>query len=274
MATRLACKKLRKKQGLKVIYTAHGFHFYKGAPKKNWILYYPIEKLCSRWTDVLITINKEDYELAKTKLKTKKIEYLPGVGLNIKQFTDCKIDKEQKRKELNLPNEAFVVLSVGELNENKNHKVVIEALAQLNNSSIHYVIAGVGEKKDSLILLAKEVGVNLHVLGFREDVCEIYKASDVFVFPSFREGLGLAAIEALASGLPLICSDNRGTREYQFDGVIVCDPHNSSEFATAIQRVLTDKANIMSAYNQDNLSIFDSHTINKHIKSLYSEVIL
>ena len=109
MATRFACKKLRKKQGVKVIYTAHGFHFYKGAPKKNWLIYYPIEKICSKWTDALITINKEDYLFAKKKMKTKKIEYVPGVGVDTEKIALVKVDREKKRKELNLSDSAFLI---------------------------------------------------------------------------------------------------------------------------------------------------------------------
>lgn len=210
LVTRIGCKKLRKNKKIKVIYTAHGFHFYKGAPKKNWIIYYPIEKVCSKWTDVLITINKEDYEFAKSKMKTKKIFYIPGVGIDIKKFDSTVVNKEEKRKKLGIPQNAYLVLSVGELNANKNHETIIKAIAKLNDCTIHYMIAGKGDKEEELKMLAEKNGVNLHLIGYRNDVAELYKISDLYVHPSFREGLPVSVMEAIASKIPIICSDIRG----------------------------------------------------------------
>ena len=238
--TRLACRENRK-GGLKVIYTAHGFHFYKGAPLKNWLLYYPIEKFCSRFTDVLITINHEDFELAKKKMKTKRIEYVPGVGVDVDKFANTVVDRAAKRRELGIPEDAFLLLSVGELNENKNHQIVIQALAELKNPNIHYMIAGKGPLHDYLLDLAKDSGVEkqVHLLSYRNDVAELYKTADVDVFPSIREGLGLAAVEGMAAGLPLICADNRGTREYAVhnENAIVCQHGNVKEFGSAILKL-------------------------------------
>ena len=123
--TRLVCRKLRKKMGLKVFYTAHGFHFYKSAPKLNWMVYYPVEKFCSRFTDKLITINKEDFELAKNKFKAKEVLYVPGVGVDLSRFENIEVNREAKRREIGVPADAFLLLSVGELNENKNHEKII-----------------------------------------------------------------------------------------------------------------------------------------------------
>jgi len=114
MATRLACKSLRKKNKLKVIYTAHGFHFYKGAPKKNWLIYYPIERYCSKFTDALIVINTEDYDFAKRKMKSKNIYYVPGVGIDVNSFKNHVVDGKEKRKEIGVPEDSFLILSVGE----------------------------------------------------------------------------------------------------------------------------------------------------------------
>lgn len=214
VCTRLACKSFRK-NGLKVIYTAHGFHFYQGAPLKNWLVYYPIEKYCSRFTDVLITINQEDYALAKKKMKAKKTEYVPGVGIDVDKFRNTVVDRTAKRKELGIPKNAFLLLSVGELNANKNHQIVIRALAQLNDSNIHYMIAGKGDLHDELIDLANRLGVaeQVHLLGYRNDVAELYKTADVYCLPSIREGLNVSVMEAMASGLPVICSCIRGNTD-------------------------------------------------------------
>lgn len=242
--TRLVCRKFRKKNGLKVFYTAHGFHFYKGAPKLNWMVYYPVEKFCSRFTDKLITINKEDYELAKNKFKAKEVHYVPGVGIDLLRFENVQVDKTEKRKEIGVPEDAFLLLSVGELNENKNHQVIIRALAKLNDPNVHYAIAGVGDKKEYLLALASELGVSeqVHLLGYRKDIPELNHVSDVFCFPSLREGLGLAAIEAMSCGVPIVVADNRGTRSFALDGQngYICKSAFADGFAIAIATLMND----------------------------------
>lgn len=217
--TRLAARKARK-HGTKVLYTAHGFHFYKGAPFKNWLLYYPAEKICARYTDTLITINREDYELAKKKLHARRVEHVPGVGVDVQKIKSTQVDKTVKRRELGVPEAAFLLVSVGELNRNKNHEVVLRAIANLKDKNLHYVIAGRGELHTFLETLAKDLGIEsqIHLLGYRADVAEIYRAADVCVFPSMREGLPVAVIEAIASGLPVVAADNRGTRECVLEG--------------------------------------------------------
>lgn len=260
MCTRLACRKARKR-GVRVLYTAHGFHFYKGAPKKNWLLYYPVEKLCARYTDTLITINHEDYAFAEKKLKAREVTYVPGVGLDVKRFAQTTVDKSAKRREIGIPENAFMLLSVGELNANKNHSVVIRALAQINDNNIHYAVAGKGDKKDDLIRLAEELGVGnqVHLLGYRTDVAELYHASDIFVFPSFREGLSVSVMESLSCGLPVICSQIRGNVDLVQDGETGywADPFNPQSFAEAIKKLeegsdMSDRCRFASQkYEQD-----------------------
>ena len=126
MCTRFACRKARK-QGTKVFYTAHGFHFYKGAPLKNWLVYYPIEKICARLTDVLITINHEDYSLAQRKMRAKKVVLVPGVGIDVAMFASTNANRSEVREKIGVPENAVLLTSVGELNQNKNHIVVIRA---------------------------------------------------------------------------------------------------------------------------------------------------
>ena len=139
---------------MKVIYTAHGFHFFKGAPIQNWIIFYPIEKWLSKYTDVLITINKEDFNRAKKKFKMKKIEYVPGVGINIDYIKNVNVNKEKLKKELNIPLKNKVIISVGELSKRKNHELVIKALKDINN--VTYIICGQGNLKTHLNNLAKK----------------------------------------------------------------------------------------------------------------------
>ena len=268
---RMVCRKFRK-DGLKVIYTAHGFHFYNGAPLKNWLIYYPIEKFCSRFTDVLITINSEDFERAEKKMKAKCVDYIPGVGIDVDKFADAVVDRAAKRRELGIPEDAFLLFSVGELNKNKNHQIVIRALAELKNPDIHYMIAGQGPLYDFLLDLAKNLHVSdqIHLLGYRNDTAELYKTADVDVFPSIREGLGLAAVEGMAAGLPLICSDNRGTREYARVGenAIVCN--KLIEYVQAIDY-------LQAAENSESLgenarvvaNRFDKNNVNKIMMKIY-----
>ena len=189
---------------------AHGFHFYSGAPLKNWLLFYPVEKYLSRFTELLITINAEDYARA-SGFAAKRVEYLPGVGVDVARFRDCR--EAADRSALGVPEGAYMLLSVGELNVNKNHAEVLRALARIGDRNIHYVIAGDGPLRAELRSRAAEfgVGAQLHLAGYRHDMPELYRSADCFVFPSKREGLPVALIEAAASGLPLVCSRIRGS---------------------------------------------------------------
>lgn len=210
---RLANKHSKHYDSTRMIYTAHGFHFFKGNnPLKNF-LFRNIERYGARYTDTLITINKEDYAAAK-KFKLRKngtVEYVPGVGIDIDKINSIQGNKEELCKELNIPVDTILLLSVGELNDNKNHKVVIECLPKLPKN-VHYLICGVGPLKEEHKELAKKLDVSdrLHLLGYRNDVIRIMKSCDIFVFPSKREGLSVALMEAMACGLPCIASEIRG----------------------------------------------------------------
>lgn len=270
---RLACRKL---SNLKVFYTAHGFHFFKGAPIRNWLIYYPIEKWLSKYTDTIITINKEDYDRAKSKFEAKRVEYIPGVGIELEKFNKVEIDRSLKRNELGLPTEAFVVLSVGELNKNKNHEVIINAIHRLNDTNIHYVICGEGPLEEYLRKLSKEFGIEnqVHLLGFRTDIPEICKTSDVFAFPSYREGLGLAALEAMACGLPLVTSNIHGIVDYSVNGKTgyLCSPSDADSFINNINTLYIDldKRNLMAANNIDSVKKFNLHNVLNLMEQIYT----
>ena len=238
VVTRLAATKARK-NGTKVIYMVHGFHFYKGAPKLNWMVYYPIEKYMSQFCDEIVTINKEDYRRAK-KMHALSVRYIHGIGVDTKRLQKSK-EQSDIRKELELKKDDFLVLSVGELNANKNHKVIIQALARLNDSSIHYLICGKGDLLNELQELAKKnhMDKNVHFLGYRNDVMDICSQADLFAFPSYREGLGLAALEAMYAALPLITSNIRGPVDFMENGKTgyICSPDDSGAFAAAIKKM-------------------------------------
>ena len=244
VAARIAAKRSRRKP--KVIYTAHGFHFYKGAPILNWLLFYTAERWVARYTDIIVTINREDYIRAKRfRLKKNGEVYLiHGVGVDKEKFAPRPELRETKRAELGIPADAFHIVTAAELNENKNQKVVIEAIAALADNPIYYTICGKGPNEDKLKALVKSHGLEDRVrfLGYRTDMDEILQTADAFAFPSIREGLGVAAIEALLCNVPLIVADNRGTREYAADGEnsIVCRYDAADEFAEAIERLCRD----------------------------------
>jgi len=272
---RLACRKLRKK-GVKVIYTAHGFHFYKGAPLLNWAVYYPIEKLCAYLTDVLITINHEDYDLAKNKLSAGRVEYIPGVGIDLDKFEAGKIDREKKRRELGaLPDEIFL-LSVGELSKRKNHEVVIKAIAKLRNSNLIYMIAGEGRLKDYLEQLASDLNISnqIRLLGFRTDVAELYQAADVFCLPSLHEGLPVALMEAMASGLPCIVSNIRGSADLIDNnaGGYLVDVNDVNGYADAISKAITNRFDLrMQEYNAEKIKQYGISNIKDKLMKIYSD---
>lgn len=172
----------------KILYTAHGFHFYKGAPLINWLIYYPVEKLLSNFTDVIITINTEDYKRAK-HLSNGNVQYVPGVGIDVSKMQK-RNKRGFKRESLGIPKEAIIVLSVGEINRNKNHKVIIKAIAELQNKNIYYLICGKGKLMAELSRIIQKYGAeeNIKLLNYRNDIDEIYKISDIYAFPSYRRG--------------------------------------------------------------------------------------
>lgn len=262
-----------RKKGMKVIYTAHGFHFYKGAPKKNWLIFYPIEKICSNFTDVLITINKEDYDFAKKHMKANRVEYIPGVGIDTKKFIIPDYNVTEKKEELGIKDKDIMILSVGELNQNKNHEVVVRAISKLKNPNIHYFIAGKGDKEQYLDELAKELDVNLHLLGYRTDIIELLNTADIFAFPSFREGLSVALMEAMAAGLPCVVSRIRGNVDLIEEKVngFWCDAEDIDAFAISLNQLIAHKElrKQMCVANQKKVGQNDSAQIIMKMSKIY-----
>lgn len=222
IVTRLAAKTARK-QGTKVYYTAHGFHFYKGAPKKNWLIFYPIEKIL-RITDKLITITKEDYELARRKFHCK-VEHIHGVGVDENRYHAVS-QKEQLeiREKLNITPNQKIVLCVGELLPNKNQKMSILAVKNVIRKypDVLLLFAGNGPEKENLEKMIKENRLEKHIdfLGYITNLQEYQQVADIAISCSKREGLPLNIVEAMLSKTPVIASNNRGHRE------LICDKKN------------------------------------------------
>lgn len=212
LLTRLAAGNARRR-GSRVFYTAHGFHFYKGAPLINWLIYYPAERLLAHRTDVLITITQEDYRRAR-RFHAGRVEHIPGIGIDCGRFEQGSPQAVALlREQLGIPQSARVILSVGEVNANKNHRVVIEALPALTDT--WYVLCGSGPLIGSHRRRAEALGVMDRVImtGYRTDVSAYYNMADLFVLPSLREGLPVALMEAMAAGLVCVASRNRGAEE-------------------------------------------------------------
>lgn len=241
--TRLAARKARR-NGTVVMYTSHGFHFHKAAPKKNWLIYYPIERFMSRMCDYLVTINKEDYQRARS-FYTPNVRYIPGVGVDLRHILNCKVDKELYKESLGLPHDCVLLLSIGEMIERKNHEVIIRALSKVRHNNLYFAICGKGPLKGYLQDLASSLGVGDRVifLGFRKDIPELCNIADISAFPSKIEGLGLAGIEAMAAGVPLVSSNVHGILDYMVDGKtgFAFSPNDIDGFANAIQRLAEDR---------------------------------
>ncbi|WP_236608237.1 glycosyltransferase family 4 protein [Coprothermobacter proteolyticus] len=241
--TRLACQRTNTHP---VLYTAHGFHFYKGAPLKNWLLYYNMEKLAAHWTDGLITINEEDYKAAqKFKLRRNgKVFFVPGVGVDIANLEQrgASIDRSEKRKELGISELSTVLITVAELIPRKNHIQVLKALSKLNKTNFHYLVVGNGESEQQLKKAVNELMLQDKVsfLGFRRDVAELMASSDIFILTSRHEGLTRALMEAMAVGLPIIATDVRGNRDLVKSGengyLVPLD--DAEQTAIAIERLI------------------------------------
>ncbi|MGG0726049.1 glycosyltransferase family 4 protein [Bacillus mycoides] len=215
---RLAARKSRKK-GTKVVYTAHGFHFCKGSPYMNWLLYYPIERILASHTDCLITINQEDYDLAvKHRFPVKDIKLVHGVGIDVQRFTPVtEIEKRELKLQYGYKSQDFLMFYAAEFNKNKNQSFLIHVLAQLKNEMPHakLLLAGEGPLMEECKKIATQLGVTnmVHFLGYRNDIASLLQMCDLAVASSYREGLPVNIMEAMACGLPVVATDNRGHRE-------------------------------------------------------------
>ena len=247
IVTRLAAKKTRK-QGTKVIYMAHGFHFYKGSSKKAWLVFYPIEKYMAKKCDLLITINKEDYALAQEKFsKRTKVAHIHGVGVDETRYHPATPEEQlAMRKAEGLSSEDFVILCTGELNENKNQKTLISAAAQLKDKipNLKVLLAGNGPKEQELRDQIQAEGLEgiVKLLGYRTDLEKVVPAVDLVVSCSKREGMPLNIIEAMLCKKPVVASHNRGHDELvqESETGYLLPPEDSEGFAAAIARLAED----------------------------------
>ena len=271
---RLAAK---KKNISPVVYTAHGFLFFRGAPLINRTVYKWLEQWLAHYTDTLITITEEDYVAAqKLKLRNGSQPFLIH-GAGIKLGTEPSVDRIEKRREIGISDDAFLIISAGDLNKNKNTEIMVKAIAELKDSNVHYIACGVGPEETNLRHLSKNLGVdgNFHLLGYRTDVAELLKASDAFVMMSFREGLPRSVMEAMDLGLPCIGSDTRGVRDLidVNKGGFICNPRKPGDFAAAIRKLRSSKSlcKQFGEYNKVKVKPYSCDVVKRELYSIYNE---
>ena len=280
LLARLAAAKARKR-GTKVMYTAHGFHFFTGAPLRNWLLFFPAEWLLAPMTDVLLTINQEDYRRAKKCIRTKRIEYVPGVGICTDKFRSEPVDCRKKRLELGYGEQDFLLLTVAEMTMNKNHATILRALALLKNDpgfeSMHYLICGRGDMREKLEAEVRRLGLEDHVnfLGYRDDAPALYRCCDLFVFMPFREGLSVALMEAMSSRMPIVCTKIRGNTDLIEDGVSgIFSENNPKALAEAIRRLYGDPdlRESLGRAAAEQVLRFDEKAVHARMREIYQSL--
>ena len=271
-----------KKYGVdRIIYQAHGFHFYKGAPLINWLIYYPIERWLAHYTDCLITINREDYQLAlKFKLRENgKVYKVHGVGIDLKLYANIMENKEAKKRELGLQSDDFVCIAAGDLVKRKNYPTSIEAFSKIENKKIYYIICGEGPEQKKLKKIADNKGVAERVLflGYRTDIMELMKISDVFLFTTLQEGMPRSMMEAMACGLPCIASKIRGNIDLLIDvkGGYIKKTNDVDGLKKSLETVMKDERlrKEMGKYNLKRIQRYDVNIVENEMKEIYMKEI-
>lgn len=259
-----------------VIYQAHGFHFWKGAPLKNWICYYPVERILAHYTDLLITINNEDYARAqKFHLKQDgRVVKVPGVGVDVKKFGGVVVDTAEKRKELKIPENATIYMTVCELIPRKNIDTIIKAFKKANIRNSYLIVCGDGNYKEELqdLIVREKLDERVKLLGFRSDIAELLCVADVFVFPTKQEGLPGALMEAMAVGLPCVASNIRGNidllgEDYRY----LLDPMDIEAWAKGLNEILKDKKTC-GIYSREQIKKFDIQKAIENYAGVYKVI--
>lgn len=282
VVTRLASKRARRKFGTKVFYTAHGFHFYKGAPLINWLLFYPIEWYLSKFTDTIITINKEDNELAKKKFikRCKNIKYVPGVGIDTKKFDISMSNSDiiKTKQKLGIKKDDKILICVARLDKNKNQKFLIDCMDKLvkKYKNLHLLLVGRDELNDYYQSITKEKKLEsyVHFLGNRDDVANLLYVSDIIVSSSKREGLPVNVIEAFSVGKAVVALDCRGMKDLvtESNGFVIKNDENVIDnFCEKIELILSDEKlkESIEINNKESSKKYDVKNILKLYDNIY-----
>lgn len=276
VVTRLAAKSARKKLKTKVIYTAHGFHFYKEAPILNWLVYYPIERILSKYTDDIITINNEDYEFAKKKLKSTRIHYVPGVGMDSEKFSFNMTDEEKVnlRKDLGIEKEDFVLIYPAEISNRKRQIWLINTISHIfkKNKKMHLLLPGKDLLNGECEKLIKELELEnqIHLLGFRKDIPKLIAISNLAVSSAKQEGLPVNVLESMYYGIPLIVTNCRGNRDLiknEKNGYIV-ELNDKEDFCNKILKIFNMSKEELSKIKENNQKEIEKYVLDKVIKDM------
>lgn len=264
IAGRLAARKVRK-NGCQVFYTAHGFHFFQGGPKKSWLIYYPIEKFMCRYTDELVTITDEDFQLARNKFRVS-VSHIHGIGANTNKYaavTSAEI--LELRKALGFTANQKLIICTGELNNNKNQITAIRAMHQVAKVMPNAIllIAGNGPTHDSLQAAINTLNLqsNVILLGYRTDLDKYVKISNLILSCSKREGLPLNIIEGMLCKKPVVASANRGHKELIQDernGYLLSST-DVEGFSAKIIELLDDTA-LANAFGEEGYMLAQAYT--------------
>ena len=275
VVTRLAARDARKR-GTKVFYTAHGFHFYQGAPLKNWLFYYPVEKYLSKYTDVLITINQEDYDLAVgRRFRAGKIVRINGVGVDLSRFhTAAEEEKQAAREDLGLRPEQFVMLYAADLSVRKNQPMIFRAMARLKDDHPNMLALMPGQPilQTEYETLCADLGITdmVRFMGYRRDINRLLAACDCVLSSSRQEGLPMNLIEAAASGRYVIATDVRGNADVvKQTGCGVLVPLNDdASMAAEIRKAM----GIPRRVDPEQVLIFDQREVVQSVLELYRDL--
>ena len=274
IVTRFAASDTRKR-GTKVLYTAHGFHFYKGAPLINWLIYYPVEIISSSMADAIITINSEDYNRIKNK-GSKKTEYylIPGIGISKTKFNqDTYKNKIRASKGFNKSD--FILVYAGEFIERKNHEFLIKVISKHINDfpNLKLLFCGRGVLKDKLELFVNKNNLNniILFLGFRNDIDDIYKMADLGVSSSKQEGLGLNLVEEMMCGLPILATVDRGHKEIIEHGVngFLFGQENENEFVKYL-KYLYNSEKLRNKFGSESMRKAEKYEITNSLETMSS----
>jgi glycosyltransferase EpsD len=272
--TRFACRKI---PNLKMLYTAHGFHFFKGASLKNRIIYKTMEKIAARWTDGIITMNGEDYISAKQmKLRQNgSVFKVHGVGVNLKKFVNQK-DEEKNilREKYNYNKKDFILIYAAELSNRKHQDLLIDSIHILRNRipNIKLLLAGEGplSKQYSEQVRRLELNKNVYFLGFRKDVVNLMLLSDIAVSSSRQEGLPVNIMEAMATGLPLVVTNCRGNIDLVKNGengfIVPLDDINA--FVEAIEKLYSSEK-LRKKCSENSIKKVQKYSLDEVLDEMY-----
>lgn len=279
--TRLAAKSARKKE-TKVIYTAHGFHFFKGASIKNWMFFYPVEKYLSKYTDCLITINSEDCELAhKKKFRAGKIYKVHGVGVELDKFKAVDADEKARlRAEYGYDGDTFIMIYPADLSVRKNQPMLFDALQKIaeKNKNVKLLLPGQPIRLEEYKRMVSERGIadNVEFLGYRRDINNLVGLSDLSVASSFQEGLPINIIEAMAMGNAIVATDVRGNNDAVEDGVngYLVPVGDSDLMAEKILELMNDREKLRT-FGENGLDMvkdFSTENVNCEMLTIYGNL--